>query len=77
MIQHNRVMDVKINKLAVGQWCSKTEPYSRGKFQYSPAAKKRHKSSNDDKKKPLLVSISLCKPIAKSKGFVEFHKRIH
>ena len=39
MIQHQRVVDVKINRLAVREYCRKTGDYSLGELDYLLTAK--------------------------------------
>ena len=41
MIQHQPVMDVKINRLAIREYCRKTRDYSLGELDYSLMAKER------------------------------------
>ena len=41
MIQHHRVVDVKMNRLAVGEYCRKTGNYSLGELDYSLTTKER------------------------------------
>ena len=41
MIQHQRVVNVKINRLVVREYCRKTRDYSLGDVEYLLTAKKR------------------------------------
>ena len=50
MIQHQRVVDVKINRLAVREYCRKTGDYSLGALDYLLTAKERQECFDSQEK---------------------------
>ena len=50
MIQHQRVVDVQINRLAVGEYCRKTGDHSFGELDYSLTAKERQECFDSQEK---------------------------
>ena len=50
MIQHQRVVDVKINRLAVREYCRKTGDYSLGELDYLLTAKERQECFDSHEK---------------------------
>ena len=50
MIQHQRVVDVKINRLAIREYCRKTGDYSLGELDYLLTAKERRECFDSHEK---------------------------